>query len=251
MNSWTIQIVELNVSDLELMKQFYTQNIGLKVLHETSDKVILGVDTPLLSLYKIDSKTRSNTADLYHFALLVPTQQVLGEILLALYQKGLLSGASDHGYSEALYLNDPEGNGIEIYCDKNIDQWDIKDDGRIVGVTEEIDAQHLLSLAKEPFTSQPEGTKMGHVHLMVHDLKETQAFYEDLGFDLKLDYGGRAKFFARGLYHHHLGANTWHGQLPVRSENQLGVRSVHLHIKEAQPQTLTDPSGIILKINLG
>lgn len=245
-----IDLVELNVNNLENVKQFYHQVLKLKILSESSEQVVLGVDTPLLKLHKIESNKRHQTTGLYHVAFLVPHRKQLGEILLALYQQGVLSGASDHGYSEALYLNDPEGNGIEIYWDKDISEWDIKEDGRIEGITVEIDAQGLLSLVEKPFEEMPEGTKIGHVHLMVNNLKETQAFYENLGFKLISDFGSQAKFLAQGLYHHHIGTNTWHGELPIRVENQLGLRSITFKLDQIEPQYLTDSNGIQLKINL-
>lgn len=249
MEKWAIEQVDLNVKDITTMRDFYRDEIGLNVIEEQDDVVVLGVDTPLIRLFKLENGLVNNAAGLYHLALLVPTQKVLGEILIALYQKGLLSGASDHGYSEALYLNDPEGNGIEIYWDKPSEEWDVKEDGKIDGITIEIDAQNLLKLATEPFTKMPQGTKMGHVHFKVNDLKETQAFYNDLGFDLKADYSTQAKFFAHGFYHHHIGANTWHGRLATRQDNQYGLRGVTFNLPVEQALQLVDPNGINITVN--
>ncbi len=248
MEKWTIDSVDLNVANLENMTDFYTRQIGLKILNQTADMVELGADTVLLRLYRLQNPKPVKMSGLYHFALLVPERKVLAEIFVTFYHKGLLDGASDHGYSEALYLNDPEGNGIEIYCDKPQKQWDIRENGQIEGVTEQIDVQGLTALASEPFEVFPDGTKMGHVHLMVRDLQKTQSFYNDLGFDLKSDYGSQAKFFAKGLYHHHVGANTWHGLLPERQEDQMGVRMIHLNLNVDQAYETVDPSGIKLSI---
>lgn len=253
MNSWTIQTVDLNVSNLSLLKEFYTRLIGLKVLEENDTFVSLGVEEPLLNLYKVNETQVKESTGLYHLALLVPSQKDLAEILIHLIQsRALISGASDHGYSLALYLNDPEGNGIEIYADKDISEWDIREDGQIMGVTEPIDIDALLVQAQDDFIQLPVGTKMGHVHLKVNNLDDTQEFMEKLGFELKSDFGSQAKFFAEGLYHHHIGTNTWFGtNLPVRQEGQLGLRAVHLRLneKELPNSEVLDSNGILFKIN--
>lgn len=253
MNNWFIQAVDLNVRNLKLMRDFYTQMIGLKVIEEKEAFVSLGVDSPLLNLYEVKDAIYKESYGLYHMAFLVPTQKDLAEILIHLIRnKALISGASDHGYSLALYLNDPENNGIEIYVDKPMEQWDIQEDGQILGVTLELDANALLAQAQHDFIKMPTGTKMGHVHLKVRNLKETQDFYEKLGLDLKSDFGGQAKFFAQGMYHHHIGTNTWFGtNLNVPQENQLGLKRVHLLSNQKQPHDgeVVDPSGIVFKIN--
>lgn len=253
MNSWLIDAVELNVYHLEELKDFYTKFIGLQILNESQDFVSLGVDKPLLNLYKISETRRYQTTGLYHFALCVPSQKALAEILVHLIEhKVAITGAANHGYSNALYLNDLEGNGIEIYADKPESEWTILEDGQIVGVTEELDVQALLALAQAKFTGLPQGTKMGHVHLKVNQLTETQDFYEKLGLNLKYNFGHQAKFMAAGFYHHHFGFNTWSGTgLTKMKSNQLGLRQIILNLKqkELQMDEVLDPSGIPLKIN--
>lgn len=255
MEKVVISKVELNVSNLEMMSEFYQDVIGLKV-HSSNDKVVsLGSDRVLIDLVKSDSAHRIDSLGLYHLALLVPSEKDLGETLIHLLKIGAnLSGGADHGYSQALYLNDPEGNGIEIYADRPRNEWIIHEDGEIEGYTEELDVNSLLKDTKQEFNGIMDGTIMGHVHLKVKDLNETQQFYEDLGFSLKSDFGNQAKFFAIGMYHHHIGTNTWHGNhLPKLSENQLGLRKIHLNLehKEKEPQQfeVLDPNGIPLRIN--
>lgn len=255
MEKIVVSKVELNVSNLEMMTEFYQDVIGLKV-HSASDKMVsLGSDRPLIDLVKVNQSEPINSLGLYHLALLVPTQKDLGETLIHLLKIGAnLSGAADHGYSLALYLTDPEGNGIEIYADKPIDQWMIHENGEIEGYTKELDVQALLKETKQEFDGLVDGTIMGHVHLKVKDLEETQQFYQELGFELKSNFGNQAKFFAMGMYHHHIGTNTWHGtHLPKLSENQLGLRKIHLNLlsKEKEPRQIEvlDPNGILLKIN--
>ena len=136
-----------------------------------------------------------------------------------------LIGASDHGYSEALYLNDPEGNGIEVYHDKPQSNWDIRADGEIVGVTLEMHAEAVIEAGDGTWIGFPIGTTVGHVHLKVADLMKTEKFFtEALGLSLKNNFGNQAKFFATGDYHHHIGSNVWLGKnIPAMTELDLGL----------------------------
>lgn len=209
--------VSLNVKDLNRQKEFYQNTIGLSIIEENEKKVNLGIQETtevLVSLVKTTNEIpQEKMTGLYHLALLLPTRKSLGGILRHLIEiKAPLIGASDHGYSEALYLQDPEGNGIEIYRDKERSQWEITEDGRIKGVTLEMDAEGVLAEGYEVLDKMPEGTKMGHVHLSVADFDSNESFYRDiLGFKLTDDLGGHARFFAMDGYHHHIGTNNWLG----------------------------------------
>ena len=227
---WKLGKVVLKVKDLEKMSEFYQKWVGLAVLDSNVGSVTLGIastKSPMVELVKIDPKGQKTlTAGLFHLALLLPTRQDLGEYLYhLLVNKFPLGGASDHGYSEALYFNDPEGNGIEIYVDKPKSVWDRRENGRIEGVTIQMDAEGVLGTVEKAFTGMPAGTIMGHVHLTVHDLSETEEFYTTLlPLGLKSDFFGQAKFFASGDYHHHIGSNTWAGkELPEPQADQLGM----------------------------
>lgn len=222
--------VVLNVSNLENMKKFYSVILGMEILSETDTEVTFGAKgTPeeLLTIRKTDQEGKQQkSSGLYHFALLVPERSDLGTILLHLLQiEYPLTGASDHGYSEAIYLNDPEGNGIEIYRDKSVSKWDIRDNGDIAGVTIQMDTEGVLQAARREYDGMPAGTVMGHVHLFVGDLEKSEDFYKNvLGFDLKYNFGRQAKFFAAGLYHHHIGTNTWGGSdLEKPQSGDLGM----------------------------
>ncbi|ALV21708.1 Glyoxalase family protein [Carnobacterium antarcticum] len=273
--------VVLNVENLKDMKQFYQTIIGMDIKTETSSAVSFGAkedETILLTLQSVpagDVDVRST--GLYHLALLLPTRQDLGEMLYHILVSGYpLTGASDHGYSEALYLDDPEGNGIEIYWDKPKTDWDIRADGQIAGVTEPMDAEGVIAEAKKAFSGLPVGSFMGHVHLFVADLDRTEAFYKNLvGFDLKFDFGAQAKFFAAGEYHHQIGANTWAGKgIPAAEKGTRGLAyyTIVVPVKEdftriqatldeqqyayqldeaANVLSLEDPNGITLKIVQG
>ncbi|SIO22805.1 catechol 2,3-dioxygenase [Carnobacterium alterfunditum] len=222
--------VVLNVESMEKMKKFYTTIIGLEIKNETEHLLQLGAlgdKQVILELQPVPTiGEKPSATGMYHMAFLLPTRKDLGEIFYhILASKYPLTGASDHGYSEALYLDDPEGNGIEIYRDKPKSMWDIREDGQIVGVTEAMDADGVIGEAKQAFQGMPKGTYMGHVHLFVAELEETEKFYNDiLGFDLKFKFGPQAKFFAAGEYHHQIAANVWAGKnIPAAQKGLRGL----------------------------
>lgn len=223
--------VSLKVANLTKQVDFYQNSIGLDVLNGGNDSAELGIQETgevLLELKKTENPNpRSKHAGLFHTAFLLPTRKDLGNILYALVKKQVpLSGASDHGYSEAIYLQDLEGNGVEIYRDKPKDEWDIRESGRIAGITAEMDAEGVLAARDENAAGHfPKGTTIGHVHLSVSDLGATEDFYTKLmGLSLKDRFGEQARFFAAGDYHHHLGSNTWLGEgIPAAEKNDLGL----------------------------
>lgn len=265
--------VALKVANLEKMTRFYQEIIGLQVLEQDAHQSMLGVDdTVLLELQKVQNPLPiTPKTGLYHVAFLLPTRKDLGNTLRHyLTVKAPLIGASDHGYSEALYLNDPEGNGIEVYRDKPQSEWDIRADGEIVGVTLEMDAEAVIAASDDTWDGFPKGTTVGHVHLKVADLMQTEAFFtEVLGLSLKNNFGNQAKFFATGDYHHHIGSNIWLGKnIPAMSENDLGLDYFSFSVptqteldrleehwknqidytKEASGSlTVVDPNGITIK----
>ena len=223
-----VKQVKLKVRNLEAMIDFYTQMIGLVLLKKEGKTAFLGAQDASESIVVleelVDPVVNNKTTGLYHTAFLLPSRKDLGNSLLWLMQNNIEIGAADHGYSEAIYLTDPEGNGVEIYRDKPMTEWDIQADGEIIGVTEELDADGVVAASDGQWLGMAPGSKIGHVHLQVADLDETEKFYEQLGFSLKSNFGGRAKFFAAGLYHHHIGTNTWNGRnIALIGENQLGL----------------------------
>ena len=220
--------VALKVANLEKMTRFYQEIIGLQVIEQNATQSTLGVDDAvLLELQKVQNPLPvTPKTGLYHVAFLLPTRKDLGNALRHyLTVKAPVIGASDHGYSEALYLNDPEGNGIEVYRDKPQSEWDIRADGEIVGVTLEMDAEGVLATSNSTWNGFPKGTIVGHVHLKVADLMQTENYFtEVLGLSLKNNFGNQAKFFATGDYHHHIGSNIWLGKnVPAMIENDLGL----------------------------
>lgn len=223
--------VVLNVGHLKEMAGFYQEVIGLKLLEENERMVRLGVsgsDEALLVLKKIDNAVVPEVPriGLFHTAFLLPTRESLADVLLHLAKSGYpIDGAGDHAYSEALYLHDIEGNGIEIYADRPKAEWMRDSDGNLPMVTEQVDVDSLLQIATdEPFTGMPNGTIIGHVHLQVADADKAEQFYKEaLGMKLTTAIPS-ARFFAAGDYHHHIGSNVWAGRnLELLQENETGL----------------------------
>ncbi|MGC4054770.1 MAG: VOC family protein [Paludibaculum sp.] len=212
----TVGAVSLTVASLSQAVEFYTSRLGLQVLKRLDEAVHLGVGSvELLVLHgNLGARRVPRTAGLYHFAILLPSRRALGAALKHLIDSGVpLQGAADHLVSEAIYLADPEGNGIELYHDRDRAEWPVRD-GQIQMATDPLDAQGVLASAIGAPTNQglPEGTRMGHIHLHVGDIAEAEAFYHGvLGFDITLRYGRSASFLSAGGYHHHVAVNTWAG----------------------------------------
>jgi len=211
----TVGAVHLTVSDLARSLDYYRSAIGLRVLEESAGRASLGTDgRELLALVEErGARPAAGCTGLYHFALVVPERVELAAWLAhAARDRVPLVGLSDHFVSEALYLSDPDGHGIEIYRDRPREIWEGK-----VGTTlttMPLDVDDLLGVlddpATEPFDGLPAGTAMGHVHLKVSSIPETIEFYRDvLGLDLTAQLGEQAAFLSAGGYHHHVGANTW------------------------------------------
>lgn len=215
-----IGAVHLTVRDLERSLAFYQERLGLRLNGREGETARLGVPgRDLLGLVENPAaRPARGTTGLYHFALLVPSRLDLARAFARLVETHTsMTGASDHGVSEALYLSDPDLNGIEIYRDRPREEWPWQGD-RLAMTTEALDLEALLSeLESAPVTDKgAEGlaaaTRMGHVHLHVDDLAAAGRFYlETLGMELMQRYGPSALFVSAGGYHHHVGLNTWQG----------------------------------------
>lgn len=220
--------VSLNVRDLAGQTAFYHQLLGLEILNQSEKEVLLGAGgKPLVKLIQTENTGNPKQIyGLYHMALLLPSREDLANVFKRLLDLKIpLVGGADHGYSEAIYLEDLEGNGIELYRDKPVTVWDIREDGRIIGVTEELSAQDVYELGQEiePFAITS-GTRMGHVHLSVKNSREASAFYqESLGLEDKFTIP-HASWIASGDYHHHLAVNEWGGKnLALRENGMAGL----------------------------
>ena len=198
----------LNVKYLTNQTAFYHQIIGLEILSQTETEAILGLG-----------------------------RKALADVLKHLSDLRIpLVGGADHGYSEAIYLEDLEGNGIELYRDKPVSSWDIREDGRIIGVTEALVAQDIYELGEkvDPFILA-EGTRMGHIHLSVKDSHAASQFYQKvLGLEDKFSIPS-ASWIAAGQYHHHLAVNEWAGKgLAPREQGLPGLAYYVLEIESKE-----------------
>ena len=239
--------IALKVMDIQKMKQFYQEIIGFEVISEMQNNVELGAGGKVLvKLEAIEGLTpkQGRYAGLYHFAILLPTREDLGKILIHLHQQGIQLGSSDHLVSEALYLSDPEGNGIEIYRDREPEQWNWSNEEVSMAV-DPIDAQGLVEEAQktpEPWKGMPDTTVMGHIHLHVSNLMEAKSFYVDgLGFEVVSSMGGQALFLADKKYHHHIGMNVWNGiGIPALPEKEAGLHYYTLIMEEEKRSKVAD-----------
>ncbi|MFC7227161.1 VOC family protein [Salinirubellus salinus] len=202
----------LTVADLGTQTDFYRDVVGLAVLERSSEWAVLGADdVELLVLESAPDagERHSRAAGLYHNAFRVPTRAALGDALGRIRGHWQLSGASDHLVSEALYLTDPEGNGVEMYRDRSRTEWPDAPEGQVRMATDPLDLESLAADAAGEGAA-PAGTDVGHVHLEVADLATFRSFWVDtVGFRETTTYPG-ASFVAAGDYHHHLAGNVWH-----------------------------------------
>lgn len=226
----TMGAVTLKVKNLDQVTAFYRDVIGLQVLDQTAASVTLG--TPLRSLVHLqhlpDGRFPHRSTGLYHMALRVPSRQALANWFkhYTMMDSPHWQGSADHGVSNALYLSDPEGNGIEIYWDLPRTAWPRTSDGSLTMYTRALDLRELLREAQEThWQAMPPQTDMGHIHLKVASIPTAKNFYVDmLGFELMLDWSGSALFVSAGGYHHHLGLNIWEShQAPPVAANVYGL----------------------------
>lgn len=219
----------VKVVDLDRSLAFYQNIMGLKILETTATGHVLTADgsTPLVTIIsgpEMKPKLPRRTG-LYHFAVLLPDRVALGSFLKNLQERQYpITGGAWHGVSEAVYLQDPDDNGIEVYADTPEAGWDKDSDG-ISMVTERLDFEALIALAEgREWKGMPEETILGHMHLHVADLEKAYAFYHALGFEVTQRLRQQAYFVSTGGYHHHIGFNIWNGRnaesLP---ENSAGM----------------------------
>jgi len=214
----TLGAVHLTVSDLSRSIRYYESEVGLETLDRADGHATLGVGArQLVTLVEIPgARPAVGYTGLYHFALLVPGRADLARWLAhAARDRVALTGLSDHFVSEAIYLSDPDGHGIEIYQDRPRETWEGRVATRMTTLPLDVDAlfAELADPASEPFHGLPAGTVMGHVHLKVAAIAPTVGFYREvLGFGLMAQLGRQAAFLSAGGYHHHIGANTWESE---------------------------------------
>jgi len=233
-------VVRLQIANLTRSLAYYERVLGFRTLRRTEGIAVLGTvdgETPIIELHErpgANPHPRRGQLGLFHFAILLPDRASLGRFVSHLSEIGAHAGMSDHLVSEALYLTDPDGLGIEVYADRPRSQWTY--DGRELSMsTLPLDVQDLVAAGgTQRWTGMPNGTTMGHVHLHVGDLDEAAAFYhEALGFDKVVwGYPG-ALFMSAGGYHHHLGTNTWAAGAPRAGEGDARLLEWEMVLPDA------------------
>jgi catechol 2,3-dioxygenase len=210
-----IRLARLAVGDLDASAAFYEQVLGLPLIERDEEHALLGTDPadPALELVGLPAGSEpapARSTGLFHIAWLHPSRESLAETVQRIAAaRWPFTGASDHGVSEALYLNDPDGLGIEVYADRPVEKWVRLPDGGWEIFTEPLDVEDLLATAPEgPGPRMAAGTAIGHVHLKVADVEVTERFYAALGFEEQARIP-EAAFVSAGGYHHHVGLNSW------------------------------------------
>jgi len=236
-----IRSVSLKVRDLAMMTDFYNRIMGMDVLGRTESESTLGKDGQVLLTLKArpsGEPDNGRSAGLFHTAFLMPDRASLGKWLIFAVKNGVpFTGFSDHLVSEALYLDDPEGNGIEVYADRAPETWRWNGD-QIQMATERLNIDSLVAGlpgdAAMPFIA-PEGFRIGHVHLRVGDTARAEDFYvKTAGLDIMAKIGdASAIFLANGRYHHHIGANVWQSRgAGMRDEKMNGLDDLAFSVSE-------------------
>ncbi len=232
--------VRLQVADLARSIAYYETVIGLRVLRRDAQHASLAPhddDAVIVELHEkpgVNAVPRRGRIGLYHFAILLPDRAALGRFVRHLSELGAYAGMSDHLVSEAVYLTDPDGLGIEVYADRPRSAWR-HEDRQLAMTTAPLDVQNLLAAAGDaPWTGAPASTRIGHVHLYVRDIDAAAAFYHTaLGFDKVVwSYPG-ALFLSAGGYHHHLGTNTWAAGAPTASDDDARLLEWEIVVPDA------------------
>ena len=251
--------VSLTVTDLDRSLSFYRDILGFEELSRNGATAMLSAngDRVLIELLeRRDAISRpKRSAGLFHFAILVPSRAALGRSLRRLAdQQWPLSGVADHLVSEALYLNDPDGLGLEIYRDRPRDTWRAAD-GEVAMASDPLDVQSVASEpgAETAWLGLEAGTVIGHVHLHVSTIEAGEAFYcGEIGFEPMVRSYPGALFVSAGGYHHHLGMNTWVGVgAPAPPENAVGLRSFTVEARTLESRQVEDAGTRVVVAMLG
>ncbi|HCB67297.1 MAG TPA: glyoxalase [Acholeplasmataceae bacterium] len=239
--SMHFQEITLLIKNIKRSLEFYQEILGLQVIEQFQNKTVLSAnrkDPLIILLEDRNAIPLGITLGLYHFALLLPDRGSLAHVIKQLIDKRYpITGASDHGVSEAIYLDDPDGNGIEIYKDRLESEWPLEH-GKMTMFTKPMDIESVMKeLPQTPYLNISEQTIMGHLHFHVGNLKDAEEFYSKaLGFQVVLNYMKSALFISDQGYHHHLGLNIWNGDAPLNGEKQVGLKSYVLVVpKENYP----------------
>ena len=230
-----IDNVILKVKDIDKMIAFYEKVLGMKVRKRDSERTELGTDKDTLLILKTNEKLnyrKPETANLYHIAYLLPERTDLAVFLRHIMDIGFDGlGAADHLVSEAIYLNDPENNGIEIYTDRNKERWSYTNNGDVVMDTLSLNADELYYLSSNLDFRMPDGSRVGHVHMQGVNIPEIRKFYEDILLLNKTAVMPNAVFMSYDGYHHHFAFNHWDSRISKPGDNtSTGLEAIEYEI---------------------
>lgn len=240
-----IGAVHLTIADLDRSARFYREHVGFELVWQRGGEAGLGMGADVLAVLheSRDAERVSRTTGLYHFAILVPSRLDLARSLRHFADaRTRMTGFSDHGVSEALYLSDPDGNGIEVYRDRPREEWQ-RVNGELQMTIDPLDVESLLREADADaratgfaWQGLPAGTTIGHMHLHVSFIEDGERFYREvLGFDLVKRYGESASFLAAGGYHHHIAINVWAGiGAPHPPAGAIGLKHFEIVLPDAE-----------------
>lgn len=251
----SIARVGLKARDADALAAYYRNLLGFEELRRSGNRIALGAGGRELLEIEGSAALKPDdprSAGLYHTAFLFPSRADLARwTQSAIDRKIGIDGASDHLVSEAIYLTDPEGNGIEIYADRPKEAWSYEG-GNLRMATERLDFRGLLGELRAGdagWQGAPAGTVIGHVHLRVGNVDEAEAWWnEAIGLDTVVHYGNAAVFLSSGGYHHHIGANVWHSRgAGKRPQDTTGLSFVELASKDGRTGEAADPWGTVVR----
>ncbi len=253
--SLQLTAIHLRVSELNRSLDFYVRQLGLAPTRQTATEADLAVSpdsAPILFLFEDRGAPQPNRecAGLFHAALLLPTRPQLGAWLQRAAQNGVdFEGFSDHGVSEAIYLSDPDGNGLEFYADRLREVWPFTN-GEVSMTTRPLDVRGLLAEAGQDVAQPLCGAHWGHLHLRVTNLERSEAFYRTtLGVQVMQRTFPGARFMGADGYHHHVAVNTWGGPRLPQSPDALGlIEACFARAGTTSESVVSDPDGIRLRL---
>ena len=255
MPSLQLTAIRLRVSDLSRNLEFYVAKLGFSLIRQTGAQAELAARAdagPILFLSEDRGAIRPGRecAGLFHAALLLPGRAELGAWLQRVAQSGVdFEGFSDHGVSEAIYLSDPDGNGLEFYADRPRERWPFAD-GKVAMTTRPLDVRGLLADGRNADASPLAGARWGHLHLRVTALDRSDPFYcRALGMEVMQRSLPGARFLGADGYHHHVAVNTWGGPRLPQPRMALGLAEAAFARKGVTSDTLVgDPDGIHVRL---
>ena len=240
-----INKVALKVKDIDKMTDFYKKILGMKVRKQEKELTELGTDRDTLLILKTNKEInyrKPETANLYHIAYLLPERTDLAVFLKHITDMGIMgAGAADHLVSEAIYLNDPENNGIEIYADRRQESWKHAENGDVIMDTLPLNADELYYLSGDSTFRMPDGTRVGHVHMQGINIPEIRKFYEDILLLNKTAVMPNAVFLSYDGYHHHFAFNHWDSRISKPGDNaSTGLETIEYEVDRERYRHIRD-----------